>query len=457
MPVDLPSTDPGLSPAAIASPGNVLVVYNTDVAYSLILATRYARRKRIPTANLLGFAMGTGNAWVHANNTDFYNNCIVPVNTALTAISGKIVLVAPGCPKGITYVGLLDVSGDPTATAVTPSLVLVLSCTRQFEQVKVAYGVASYGANYIAGTGYLPTWNYALHSYRYFSNHWLEHYLGHMNLNDTVGVAQSATYVTTYNGLDGGAPTNVKAYIPTDTAISELGNANSRVLPCGRIGVSWQPFDAYSYDGSLPTAESYEDDFTVMERGLRYAEACAPGNRYRVKIHFQFDGYFANYRNLAYLHSQLLGWGYDSSYFSRQSTGDADMETYAPHAGSAYTLADLDAGKIQDIPYHLMLGDGSNFEMLAMPYIRAWKPDGGGGLHMGPSEGWQYAVNQVRRGGVAGTTTNIHTSVIIYQFQYCYAHNLLRGMSWVEAAYFTGIMNYHMIPMGDPLARPFPT
>lgn len=464
MAINLPTDDPVTLHCPTYSNGRLLVVYNSDVAYSLRLAQRYARRKLIPTANLYGIAMGTDqDTWDPGTNTVLVG-VVEDLVDALDAIECQGILLAPGVPRRFIVQHFSNgssggyVADSPGTVPITGIFGAPHSWLYRIGNVigggdaddvvwtsGAAVGVLSTHhtnplAGFAVGVGGPAGW----YGYR----------------AGITANSPSAVYDVQYEGLH-----SEVVRIPSDDLLDYLGTVDgalgTRSMPVGRIGYDWDDINSYS-NSDPPGERFYQTEVSaqrMMEQGLRYSEACSPGNRYRSPIHIQFAGFSQTYcSSLAYLHSQLLGWGYQSSYFCRQAE-PAWQTPYTPLSGSAYTIANLNAGKVRDVPYHLMLGDASNDEMVNEPYVSAWKPTGGGGCLLGPSEGWQYSLSGLLdRGAAAGVSHSYHITTDTYVGMYTLAHLLLRGMDWLRANYFSaaaGVAGF-IFPCGDPLARPFP-
>lgn len=102
-----------------------VVVYNTSVAASEQVADYYCQIRGIPTANKIGFAMGTGATW--AWRADWYTHLLVPLYAKVAEVGAKAVLAAAGCPHSVlftTALGAPNVAGVylPTVLASVKAL-----------------------------------------------------------------------------------------------------------------------------------------------------------------------------------------------------------------------------------------------------------------------------------------------------------------------------------------------
>ena len=446
MPITIPATDPALLYCPPRSNGGVVLIENTSVAWSVRLTRRYATAKGIPLANIISVAMGTNtDYWDPTDNLGLYQQLLLPLANKFNAVTAHAVLRGPGCPSrvlvrnstdGVTYTGGAIVAVD---------LKQVTGAARYFRD-----GVlAALDPDILAGTTGSPALLVLLSAVGLAPFDVIYDYADWALGIGTGSPPVDPLYLTQYEGLNG-----EKFYLPTDLAMDTLGAVTNRVISSGRIG---QGVTATAYQWPPPAEylETEQQAGMVMEAALRYGAGLSPANRYHLPIHVQLAANGFAMQTLAYLCSQLTGWGYTRTYAWR--TGSvAAMETYAPVAGGLHTQAELNAGGVKNVPYQLMIGDGSNTELFTMPYIKAWQPAGGGGSVMGPSHGWGYAVLGLQRGGSGGCSNSFHVTSNLYEALYPMAHCLLRGMSWAEAQYWTQNTSYGMPVFGDPLQRPYP-
>lgn len=441
----------------------VVIVYNSDVSWSLTLATRYANKKHIPLANLFGYAFGTNVHWEPANPAAIYAMTSA-LETLWDFVGAQAILLAPGCPNAVQVTGVLDTTPAPDvwypAGTGYPDLGKLCSGAKRFNDVYLTVNrVICCGLTY--GTDY-----------------W---WLSHRTDNDTflVMFSEFSTFpAPTYwaggagfniAGWQGGAysafysecPGSVVSVdLPLQPAIDLIGLPQNLMLPYGRIGFWWNTYGIYPQPDPSPYNLSFAMQAKVMEQGMRYAEASTPDNRYRARSHFILRN-VSGQEGLAYMASLMDGWGYQVDY-AYSGTGSALQQSFCPTAGGVYTLAELEAGKIRDHPYHLMVGifDGNDSDPPNNPYkpplAPAWKPDGGGGVFAGPSFGYGYALAGLARGGASGLTNSSHITSGFYLGMQTMLTNLLRGMNWAEASFWSHECGQQSPPCGDPLARPFP-
>lgn len=444
MAITLPGTDPASWYYRKLEPGRAILIENTSRPWSVELTRWIARRKRIPAANIVSAALGdTSYYYDPGDNQGLWDNLLTAVYTSWAAVGGQGIYLGPGCPDMVVLTGQYGGSGSAESVVMLADLVAGVPIAKEY---KDAYGVSSLLWHYTANGNYASL----LATGAPVDLSVTTGYIMQM-LTRSYGYPRS-DFETQYVGAN--AET---VFLPTQYSLDLLGDAgNARVLG-GKFGVSWSR-SAYTAGDGVPDEVQESADLAgqIVRSALRYGEAINPANRYQQRIHCQFDGYSTTYKSLCYLVDEMLGWGYDVDYFWRNA-GDSETELYAPVAGSAYTLADLQAGRVKDRPYHVMVGDASNAEMNQEPFRSAWQPTPGGGSWLGPSEGWLYALNGLRRGGSAGASNGLHITTAVYQSAYALLHNLLRGMSWAEATYFSGYANQGaMVPVGDPTLTPFP-
>lgn len=449
MAITLPSTDPVDLYYRPLEPGRLILIENTDRPWSVAWTRWYARRKRIPAANIISRALGTTWYYEPSTNQAFYDGLLTDVLDLWDDLDAQGVFLGPGCPDMVNVRNQVSPGVSYTAgVAGTVPLCNMLAASRQIRNYVGAYGIETmcWRTDARGATAYLVAYPATTGISVNPSNH-------RYSLTGTGG-STPPTYADSYSGVNAES-----IYLPNQTALDLLGDSGNVAILQGKLGIGYGR-GAYTYDGLGPPTEQQENATTgpaALQRAVRYGEAINPANRYRQPIHFQFDSFFDTYmRSMAYLYDQLVGWGYQASYFWRYG-GNADMLAYCPLAGAAYTLTDLQEGRVRDFPYHVMIGGGSNLEMTDLPYSLAWQPSAGGGSYMGPSEGWLYQLNGLARGGAGGATNGVHITAAVYSYQYTVLHNLLRGMTWAEAIYYSGYSSDgEMYATGDPLARPFP-
>ena len=449
MAITLPDTDPATWYYRRLEPGRAVLIENTDQPWSVERTRWIARRKRVPAANIISAALGTRTDYYDpGDNQALWDKLLEPLFAVVDDVGAQGVYLGPGCPDGVILTGQLVIGSSYSAGAESATMLNdLVASIRHVESVFSAYGPTSlcwvytpFG-NYaylrvppaLTGVGINPS------NYRYSLT--------------GVGGSVQPTYGTQYEGVDA-----ANIVLPNQTALDLLGDPGNRSLLQGKFGVGYSR-SAY-WDNGTDAPEELKESSTlagkILDRAIRYGEALNPANRYQQRVHFQFDGYTTTYPTICYLVQQMRDWGYDVDYFWR-SAGNSFTEPYAPVSGSAYTLDDLQQGRVRDYPYHVMVGDASNQEMLDPPFSTAWQPTPGGGSYMGPSEGWLYALNGLKRGGGGGASNGQHISALVYAVQYQLLHNLLRGMTWAEAIYYSGYSSTaSMYAVGDPMLTPFP-
>jgi hypothetical protein len=103
-----------------------VLVYNSSVPASEQVADYYCRMRGIPTANKIGFAMGTLSSW--AWRSDWYSAVIAPLYAKVQAVKAKAVLTVAGCPHSIV---LTNSAGGSNVAVHLPLF---------FSAVKALYG-----------------------------------------------------------------------------------------------------------------------------------------------------------------------------------------------------------------------------------------------------------------------------------------------------------------------------
>lgn len=443
MAITLPSTDPVEHYYRRLSPGRMILVENTSRPWAVERTRWLARRKRIPAANIVSVALGdTSYYYDPGDNQGLWDDLLEPIRDLAASLGAQGVFLGPGCPDMVVITGQYLGSGSAESVVMLTDVVAGAPYIGQWiddHGVSALKWANTANGNYAfldAGGGTTPvnTGNLA------------------QMLTGTVA-SLYPTYVDQWTGAN--AET---IYLPTQTSLDLLGDAGNAILLGGKFGIAYSRSAYVDNAGGFPDqlAESAALDGKLLDAAIKYGEGLNPANRYQHPIHLQFGGYSNTYQSLCYLAQQLDGWGYNVSYAWR-TTPLAEPESYAPAAGSAYTLADLQEGRVRDIPYHVMMGDASNQEMAERPFNTAWQPSPGGGSWLGPSEGWLYCLNGLTRGGGAGASNGLHITASVYLYAYTVLHNLLRGMCWAEAVYYSGYASQGaMFAVGDPLLTPFP-
>lgn len=473
---DFPTADPAdTAYTPVLSVGRVLIVYNTDVSWSLTLARRYARRKRIPLANLFGWAFGTSYDWYPAN-TAAIHTFTVAVEAACDSLGAQCVLVAPGCPSGVEIIGVFDGGSNSggsvgvfySGAAGYPDLAKLCSGVRQWNDLYDQYGEANMHCHLFAGTDYAWSFYRAAPLAVGFCFSEYSTFPSPARFIRNAGVTSTYQYADVSAGIDWEAVYNFPAigtgngqHITQQRTLDLLGNTSNRMLPYGRIGFWWNKVATYPQPDPSTYLMDFDTQSRAMEQGMRYADACSPGNRYRSPIHFQFQNTSAQ-DELAYSAKVLKDNGYNVTY-NYTGTPSANQEALMPIAGAAFSLTNLRAGLVKDTPYHLMCGIAyPNYATTDdSPYLEPWfssfKPTGGGGSFMGPSFGYGTALTGMKRGGASGLTNSSHITSGTYIGFVSMLYHLVKGMSWVEASFFSHEWGQQTPPIGDPLARPFPT
>ena len=445
MAITLPSTDPVEHYYRRPEPGRLILVENTDLPWSVERTRWLARRKRIPAANIISAALGATNYYYDpGDNQGLWDDLLEPIRDLWASLGAQGAFLGPGCPDMVVITGQFGGSSSAESVVMLTDVVAGAPIIGEYVDdhgVTALQWVNTANGNfaYLLATGApvgipVNTGNLAQMLTRSYASLY-------------------PTYVDQWTGAN--AET---IYLPTQTSLDLLGDTGNAVMLGGKFGIGYSRSAYVDNANGFPAhlAETAALDGQFLDRAIRYGEGLNPANRYQHPIHLQFGGYNNSYQSLCYLAQQLAGWGYNVSYAWR-TTPLSEPESYAPAAGSAYTLADLQAGRVRDFPYHVMMGDASNSEMAEPPFNTAWQPTPGGGSWLGPSEGWLYCLNGLARGGGGGASNGLHITTSVYQQAYTVLHNLLRGMCWAEAVYYSGYSTLGaMFAVGDPLLTPFP-
>jgi len=273
-----------------------------------------------------------------------------------------------------------------------------------------------------------------------------------------------------------GLSTNFAIFSPTPEATSFLGSAefydtsyeakgrkSYPVVPVGRIGMQC----AYSYNGGLPTPETEAIDRDIIARATQaFAEHDITAARQK-PILFHAAIFPAGFTQMTmYIYSLCKSWGMNGALYAYAEGATTAYpgsyaESVAPPAGGLYTEANISAlPYIQSDtvrqPFYMMLGNWLNLtpdDPYSAPYSTSWLPMTGAGAMTGPSQGWQYSMQALYGGGVTVMTDPYHISASHMAGHLSTFYNLLRGMSWLEAVFWSGAMA--RIVIGDPLWAPY--
>lgn len=455
----IPTTDPATDYYRRLSPGRIILVANSDVPWSVRLTRRYAKRKRIPYANIISVPMGAQSQWMNGKDwnvttsgatltTDNVKTLLLdPVAALHDALQAQGVFMGPGTPQRVRITGQWDgAEWQPTAVNWVP-LANLVPCARWFIRQYVAIPSGSLG--WFDSGGFSGFWPGT--SDFYFPNAvlwWPEPLTG-------VDGPVSPTYGTTYAGL--GNPTE-SYQIPNKTALDLLGDSGNKSVLQGRIGMGWTSL-AYGSTGEPSIFETEEMASDIIETALNYGEGLNPDNRYQHVVHFPMSRATSlNAETMAWLADQMRDWGYTVNW-AYLDPPTAEMETYAPAAESVYSKAKLDAGLVRQ-RYHLLVGDmQENGQMIREPRKSSYIPSPGAGSYLGPSEAWKYCAHYltIEDSAGGGASNQYHISSLINGTGVQMVLNLLRGMSWAEAIYYSGYSQHgEVFAIGDPLLTPFP-
>ena len=453
---------PWLTPFTPIDRKRIVVVANPDVSWSLAVCKDYCRARGVPVENVISCAMGTASdIWTPAPNSmaTIHTVLLTPLNTIAWNISAQAVLLGPGAPACV-YLREEPFAGNffPVSLAEVASLA-------------INYPPASYGGNGVDADMnadiFDPGGSYQMRNVQAGSNFGnIEGTLLHFNLG--LGTGNALTY--TLAGASEGSPTTFTSANPLATSYLganhhyfarnflgfSLPNFLYPSMPVGRIGMA-------SYGGGgggppVPETEAIarqiiDQTSAAMTHYSRSATFDKP-IVFNIRYLGAGDPYADEYAYFRYL---CDSWGFNTAYCYYDGAGGADGNSnlYAPFSSQTYSRAQIDSGSFKQ-PHYLMLGNWENVAPSAYvePWASAWPPLEGAGVATGPSNGFQYALQSLYRGGACGLSDASHIAGAYLIHQLALAWNLLRGMTWLEAFWYGGRPSMRF-PCGDPLWAPY--
>lgn len=403
------------------------IVYNTSVADSLSVALYYASERGIPAANLIGFAMGTGNAWAY--DAARMANLWVPLRNHLLGIGAQCVLAAAGCPN--QWIG--KSSGDGV-TDKPLHLVSLLSAAKRIVNRNTEVRVND------LGSGNNIAWDVA----------------GSQSLFDA---NPSGPWIT------GGADSRYQSAVTTSgqainpdrvfrkfaTGWQTSSWAAQDVLPCGLIG--WQ-----TYPDTTHPVDLFDKSKAIIRRGVQNEVplATAKGKKILVGID-NLDSTYTPAAAAALMVPELAARGFTNVTYWYDSSVAADPTSLllAPSAGAAaWDNTDLDAETVT--PFTYWMGFGYAF---ANSKYSTWNgqldADKATSLCAGQSDISEWVRQVQADGGIGGLGSPrdcAHLTTVTAGVQYDVMCALLDGRSLAEAMMLTYPGRH--VAVGDPLMRP---
>lgn len=212
MAITLPSTDPAELYYRPLEPGRLILVENTSQAWSVAWTRWYARRKRIPAANIISRALGTTWYYEPSTNLAFYDGLLTDVLTLWDDLDAQGVFLGPGCPDMVNIRNQVVPGVSYSAgVAGTVPLANMLAAARQIRNYVGAYGTETmcWRSDARGATAYLVAYPATTGIGVNPSNH-------RYSLTNTAG-STPPTYADSYSGVNAES-----IYLPNQTALDLL-------------------------------------------------------------------------------------------------------------------------------------------------------------------------------------------------------------------------------------------
>lgn len=410
----------------------LIVVANSDVAWSLRTCQYYCQQRGIPETNILSCALGSNNTtWTPTDNAQIVTSYFTPVRTKLASISRpQGILLGPGVPSRVKwkdfwlFVTDQYVKQDGVNDYGYPSMSELAGYTRSkteadFETWGVRADVTQ--TNFILVddvTRISPILGYSY---------------------DFLGEANTAARYEEYVMPAGGTSSHRRT---PEADTQKLGGTLNKFVPVGRIG--WTAWSPYGVTESEATVRRAIDNATKASRTYNSASIKA--------LPILVSLYNTSSDEHTYWSAQgkmLRDRGYNVKWaYNENQTPSVNAEANLPAAGASYTNAD----NITDFEYYLHIGTVTNHYADTNP--NSWKPVLGASSVLFASFGYSQAIYDLanKDGAVSGITAFTHWTAGTSNMGI--VHNLLRGFSYLEASYFAGTTGLY-VPCGDPLYAPF--
>jgi hypothetical protein len=423
-----------------------VVIYNTDVAASGTFTDWYLAKRGIPSANKIGFAMGT-DPYLWAYDASRFANFYTPLYEKVMTVGARAVITAAGCPNYIACKQVDNTTDGLTPLANTAGLVKRIYATGAQPRVNAGnddsgdfitlrdgsvtpgvQGTALRQEITVRAAGYLQT-------------------------------VQSAAYNSAYTagGLTWEDGKNL--YEPTSALRRDYSKLTD--LPCGVAGWMIQ----YGATGSSHPGTLLTDSQAVVNRlqGQTQTLAQAQGRRVLVCIgNTTANSSLGPAARSAILVKELQDAGFtDVQYFYATSVGDTAAEQLAPSASASFTLAQIDAGSVTRSNVWLVVGYGwpndrwnpassPTWRPASVPYIT---PASDGLIIAGLSDHQHWSRYWMADGGAGGFGRLSHPNVFTGTYHWERVRSMLRGETLCEMDYWQKSA-FDFVAIGDPLHNP---
>lgn len=467
--LDVPPWELPFTPFSMAK---IVVIANADVNWSYSVCAYYCQKRGIPVQNILSIAFGNGGAgippvgWASGGRATVLTALIQPLRTKLQVLRETAVIIGSGCPSVVAFENLAGVVnqwiglsglcavalGFKDAQLTSYHVATVSGQAKLLRTITEAgfyFGTVQEQRDSFLGQAYAENLNIAYQA---------------PGTQGNVNLDTSNTYLGSYDfsypspSLTALMADGSRLYTENFSTINTLAYVVGRPhVPVARLG--WASYGG-GYAGQPPVVETEAlvramiDRTTSAMTAHRVAEARAKPLRFHLTPQ---DGGVATAEHWARLYVASRSWGVNAEY-AHFSTVTALTESLAPAAGSKYAETNIAAG-YSALPAYFIAGGWDNTAGLpasiyAPPYSVAFSALPGGSMMQGPSAGFQFSLNNLTRGGSAALTDNTHiTSDHIGLSHATYFHNLLRGMSWLEASAYGRLEGNEAC--GDPLWAPY--
>jgi hypothetical protein len=462
---NLPTVAPWTIPFTRMIRSRLLVVANSSVTWSVTETEYYCQRRGIPLSNIVYLALGNGGSpttydsiyeagtWANVLAT-----IVTPVATKARQLFAQGIILGPGVPVGCQFPSY----AGPLQVAPMTDVVRLIGYPGPPNEPFGTLYADDRGGGRVAVTngGFIPlemgvgpngAWENPTSVVDTATTYSLPLSPSAGNVDLPIGGTQS---------LD--AVTDTKLGHPVDWYALDNNTVDGNLAlkfagpcpPIGRVGASSL---GGGYLGNPPYAETQAFVRDLIDRATAQMAAHSVGEARRKPILFNLttaDGGTATGARWSYFRTLCEGWGLNTKYAYYNPAGHRnDTKAMSAPGSAAYTALQLEFGEVIDFEYYLMVGGWDNVNFYDAPYANAWKPQPGAGVLMGPSNGFQVTNRALERGALAGRGDMTHATTATLTADLSTLHNLLRGMTWMEAMFFSQPMGH--APIGDPLWAPF--
>lgn len=444
----------------------VVIIYNLDVAASLAVAQYYCAVRGIPSANLIGFNMGT-NAGTWAYDASRFANFWTPLYEKVTSVGADYVLVAAGCPKTM-HVKDVENRATTTRPLFLANIVGKVKIIHEDGNDPVCWNDAYGGGSYRAFKGSAPTSSYDTDSYRLQPNILHAEAAGptfapgsFVPIGGVVDQAAPQAYLDAITAAAQGHDQSMKFWKPV--AGFDGAYRNLKSLPTGWIG--WH--DTSSSTTHNENVETWSKLMINRAQGREYPLAVAQTKPIVVGIGTLdgdvYSGKSPAAKEAMIVHDLVEAGFTNVHYFRYGGTNDLAANILAPTAGNAITAGNLDNPAYEfEQEYWLQVGTGFINDRWDPLHANTWRPEGAhkfpaqvGALNLaGRSDHQYWAQASFEDGGCGGITRGSHPNTQSGSYNWESVNALLQGRCLAEAVFWKGDQYADHFAFGDPLYRP---